>query len=93
VFHPNDEAGLVNFKEGVYLIKEPTDLFALSARCTHLGCTLTHDAVSERFVCPCHGSVFSRSGQRLAGPAVKDLERIPLTMKDGGDIEAVVTTG
>jgi len=93
VFHRDDQAGSVNFKEGVYLIREAKELFALSARCTHLGCTLNHDAVSRRFVCPCHGSVFTLLGKRVAGPAQKDLYRVPLTRTDSGDIEAVLKIG
>lgn len=93
VFHPDDQAGSVNFKEGVYLIREPNDMFALSARCTHLGCTLNYDAVSRRFVCPCHGSVFTLSGKRVAGPARKDLYSVPLTRTASGDIEAVLKIG
>jgi cytochrome b6-f complex iron-sulfur subunit len=93
VFHPEDQAGSVNFKEGVYLIREPNDLFALSAQCTHLGCTLNYDAVSRRFACPCHGSVFALSGKRIAGPARKDLRRVSLTETAGGDIEVVLDIG
>ena len=93
VFHPDDQAGPVNFKDGVYLIREPNDMFALSAQCTHLGCTLNHDAVSRRFACPCHGSVFTLSGKRVAGPARKDLYRVPLTRTASGDIEAVLKIG
>ncbi|MDQ1335420.1 MAG: cytochrome b6-f complex iron-sulfur subunit [Thermodesulfobacteriota bacterium] len=93
VFHPEDQAGAVTFKEGVYLIREPNEIFALSAQCTHLGCTLNYDAVSGRFACPCHGSVFTLSGKRISGPARKDLYRVPLTKTASGDIEAVLEVG
>jgi cytochrome b6-f complex iron-sulfur subunit len=93
VFHPGDQAGSVNFKEGVYLIREPNDVFALSAQCTHLGCTLNYDAVSRKFACPCHGSIFTLSGKRVSGPARKDLCRVPLTKTASGDIEAVLEIG
>jgi cytochrome b6-f complex iron-sulfur subunit len=93
VFHPDDQAGSVNFKEGVYLIRQPDEMVALSARCTHLGCTLNYDAVSNRFVCPCHGSVFTVSGNRVAGPARKDLHRVPLTRTASGDIAVVLEIG
>jgi cytochrome b6-f complex iron-sulfur subunit len=92
-FHPDDQEGSVNFKEGVYLIREKHDVFALSARCTHLGCTLSYDAVSGKFACPCHGSVFTLSGERIAGPARNDLHKVPLTKTASGDIEAVLEIG
>jgi cytochrome b6-f complex iron-sulfur subunit len=93
VFHPGEQAGSVIFREGVYLIREPNDMFALSARCTHLGCTLNYNAVSGKFACPCHGSIFTLSGKRVSGPARKDLCRVPLTKTAGGDIEAVLEIG
>jgi len=93
VFHPEDQKGSVSFKEGVYLVQDANQIFALSARCTHLGCTLNYDAVSGRFACPCHGSLFTLSGERISGPARRDLAKVPLKKTAGGDLEAVVHIG
>lgn len=48
----------------------------LSLRCPHLGCTVRE--TSDGFVCPCHGSRFSRHGERLSGPAPRGLEHLTL---------------
>ncbi len=45
---------------------------ALSGICTHAGCQITGYSGSV-FVCPCHGSQFSTSGQVLTGPAAVNL--------------------
>ncbi|MBU0735071.1 MAG: ubiquinol-cytochrome c reductase iron-sulfur subunit [Proteobacteria bacterium] len=90
VFRPDEQQSTVNLKEGIYLTKEGDDFCALSARCTHLGCTLNYDIVSRRFNCPCHGSIFDLSGKWLSGPAKKNLDRILLTKKANGDVEVVV---
>ena len=87
VFHSDDQLSAANFKEGVFLIKKGNDFNALSARCTHLGCTLDFDAVSQRFRCPCHGSLFAISGKRIAGPARKDLISIPVKRLANGDVK------
>lgn len=50
-------------------------LHAVSARCTHLGCTVTWNGAEKSWDCPCHGSRFDIEGKVLHGPAVKDLER------------------
>jgi Rieske Fe-S protein len=47
---------------------------ALSATCTHQACTIT-GLGNQTFVCPCHGSQFSTSGQVLNGPASISLRR------------------
>ena len=90
VFHPQDQLPPVNFKDGVYLVKVASETYALSSRCTHLGCTLNYDPVSQRFRCPCHGSVFDLSGERLAGPARKPLERVPTFNTKNKDVIAVL---
>ena len=87
VFYPDEQLAAANFKEGVYLIRKGTDFNALSARCTHLGCTLNFDAVSQQFKCPCHGSLFAISGKRISGPAKKNLISIPVKTVANGDME------
>ena len=87
VFHPDEQFSMANFKEGVFLIRKRTNVNALSARCTHLGCTLNFDVVSQRFKCPCHGSLFAISGKWISGPARKDLISIPVKRRPNGDME------
>jgi len=47
-----------------------------SAVCPHFGCIVAWNSTERTWDCPCHGSRFSRYGQVLNGPAVKDLESI-----------------
>ncbi len=51
-------------------------LHALSARCTHAGCTVTWNNAERTWDCPCHGSVFARDGTVLHGPAVEPLRHL-----------------
>ncbi len=46
-----------------------TSVVALSAICTHAGCSMDYDASGHRLTCPCHGSVFGEDGHVINGPA------------------------
>jgi len=49
---------------------------AVSATCTHMGCSLKWNAAETTWDCPCHGSRFDTSGAVVQGPAVNPLERL-----------------
>lgn len=54
---------------------------ALTATCTHEGCTVTGFA-NQAFVCPCHGSQFNATGGVLRGPASTPLRQFPTTFSN-----------
>jgi len=65
----------------------PGDYRAFTAICSHAGCTVDYNKTQQRFVCPCHGSVFDGStGKVLSGPAPKGLTALPVDVA-GGKIE------
>jgi cytochrome b6-f complex iron-sulfur subunit len=68
-----ERGALVFRKARIALVRNGGDLYALSLVCTHLGCTA--NVSSREIVCPCHGSVFDRSGRVVRGPADKPLRR------------------
>jgi cytochrome b6-f complex iron-sulfur subunit len=62
---------------------EDGSLLALSRRCTHLGCSVPWNEEERRFVCPCHGSAFSLTGEVLTGPAPRPLDTFPVRIENG----------
>ncbi len=54
-----------------WLGRDAAGFYALSAVCTHLGCTVRQ--AGAQFECPCHGSRFNAQGNVLNGPAAAPL--------------------
>ena len=72
----------------LFVFREGNVFHAISAVCTHLGCTVRAEALSQietktvdgkplrmthRFQCPCHGSRYAGDGTNVAGPAPQPL--------------------
>jgi len=72
---PNGRFYLSRLEDGGFL--------ALSRTCTHLGCSLNWDEEKGRFVCPCHGSTFSHTGEVLTAPAPRPLPYYPVRIENG----------
>lgn len=64
----------------VFIDKVGDDYVAMSATCTHLGCRVAWDAASTQYKCPCHGGVFNRQGEVVAGPPPEGLRRVPVRL-------------
>jgi len=60
------------------------EVVALSQKCTHLGCKVPFCETSGRFECPCHGSVFSRAGDYISGPAPRGMDRFETEVDEAG---------
>ncbi len=74
--------------ERLFVYRQGKTFHAVSAVCTHLGCTVRAEALARaetvdagetalrlthRFLCPCHGSEYKGDGSNVSGPAPKPL--------------------
>lgn len=68
----------------LFVWRRGNDFYAMSAVCTHLGCTVKPAPGSE-FHCPCHGSRYREDGANYSGPAPRPLDRyrIEIAPDDG----------
>lgn len=89
---PNAEAEPKLYPAGKFwLVNNDQQLTALHSSCTHLNCLFTWDTNKQVFICPCHGSEFSRHGEVLKGPAARNLDSFPLEIIDAK--ERVIVSG
>ena len=65
-----------------WLVHDEAGLYAVSAVCTHLGCTVGH--ADDMFECPCHGSRFHLIGEVVRGPATAPLKHVELALSPEG---------
>jgi Rieske Fe-S protein len=75
-----DEGELDDYR--IHLCRDAGGLFAVDARCTHRGCTVSFQ--NGGFRCPCHASTFDADGQATGGPAPGPLRRYVVCVDAGG---------
>jgi len=81
---PEEEWGQALREQTVYAWR-PAEWEAVvySRSCTDLGCPLTFDPGSQCFFCPCHGGIFDKNGERMAGPPSRPMYRFACRIIDG----------
>jgi cytochrome b6-f complex iron-sulfur subunit len=70
-------AMLIHHQDGAWV--------ALSAVCTHLGCTVQYEPQANRIHCACHGGVYDpRTGANVSGPPPRPLKLFKVAVNDAG---------
>lgn len=58
---------------------------ALTAVCTHLGCTVQYEPQANRIHCACHGGIYDpRTGANVSGPPPKPLKLFKVAVGEDG---------
>ena len=86
----------------LFVFREKNDFHAISAACTHLGCTVKMVKLNQpktvsaggreiqeavEFHCPCHGSKYYGDGTNYAGPAPRPLDNFKIEVSpDDGQL-------
>jgi cytochrome b6-f complex iron-sulfur subunit len=70
----------------VWIVREEESIYAIFAKCTHLGCTPRWLATENKFKCPCHGSGFYKDGLNFEGPAPRPLDRFEISLAEDGQL-------
>lgn len=66
--------------------------WALSRKCTHLGCKLNYQEKENILECPCHQSRFNiETGEVMRGPAKRPLPFLPVEKRQDPPLYVVTT--
>lgn len=87
---PVSEAPYRNQRGKFYIINNDDGALALYWKCPHLGCTVPWNEPEDQWHCPCHGSIYNRHGERVAGPAPRPMDLMPMRV-EGSNV--IVDTG
>jgi len=85
-FAPGEVSEKFKPEHRVWIIRELDGIYAIFAKCTHLGCTPRWLKSDNKFKCPCHGSGFYKSGVNFEGPAPRPLERVRVALAEDGQL-------
>jgi cytochrome b6-f complex iron-sulfur subunit len=70
-------AMLIHHQDGTWV--------ALTAVCTHLGCTVQYEPQANRIHCACHCGVYDpRTCSNVSGPPPKPLKRFKVAVNEAG---------
>jgi cytochrome b6-f complex iron-sulfur subunit len=70
----------------IWVVRNSEGIFAIYARCTHLGCTPDWISSENKFKCPCHGSGYDSEGINFEGPAPRPMDRAKVELDPQGQI-------
>lgn len=68
----------------VYVVRNESGFYAVSAVCTHLGCVTQWKPELGLIACPCHGSKFKADGTKIEGPAPRPLPHFAISLTPEG---------
>lgn len=71
-------------EQRIWVIREADRIYAVFAKCTHLGCTPRWFAEDRQFKCPCHGSKYYSNAVNFAGPAPRPMDRYAISELEDG---------
>ena len=68
-------------KPGLLIQISPGEYRALSAVCTHLGCTVQYRSDLREVWCACHNGMYDINGRNISGPPPRPLEAFEVQVR------------
>ena len=70
----------------MFVLRDAMGLYAMTAICTHEGCTIDFAPATHDFECPCHLSTFDFNGKVTALPATMPLGHFACSLDGNGHV-------
>lgn len=83
-------SGVVTHTDFILFDREGAS-WAVSRKCTHLGCRVNYHEQDNILECPCHQSRFSPDGKVVHGPAKRDLVIYEVEKREAPPFYTVIT--
>ncbi len=68
-------------RPGILILTPQDEYRAMSAVCTHLGCTVQYRKDRQLIWCACHNGWYDLTGKNIAGPPPRPLERYDVRVR------------
>jgi len=68
-------------KPGLLIESTAGEYYAMSAVCTHLGCTVQYRADLRQVWCACHNGMYDIHGRNISGPPPRPLEALDVQVR------------
>jgi cytochrome b6-f complex iron-sulfur subunit len=68
-------------KPGLLIQTSPGEYHAVSAVCTHLGCTVQYRSDLRLVWCACHNGIYDINGRNVSGPPPRPLEALEVQVR------------
>ena len=69
-------------KKPVFIVNLGDEYKVFSGVCTHLGCIVRWEEQKQRFYCPCHQGIFSKTGEVTSGPPPRPLDEFEVEIEN-----------
>ncbi|HEV2387419.1 MAG TPA: Rieske 2Fe-2S domain-containing protein [Candidatus Acidoferrales bacterium] len=69
-------------RPALLILTDDGKLHAISAVCTHLGCTVQYRPDLRAVWCACHNGMYTVDGKNISGPPPRPLEEYEVMLKD-----------
>jgi len=74
----------------IFVLRDAGGLMAVSAICTHSGCT--NEVQGTQYYCPCHGATFAWDGSKPTSPAHSALKHYAMCVDASGNVTVDMKT-